>query len=262
MDEIMSKSPKADASSSRYGSAKTDRRTVAHQIGPRKLSKSVTPRDVQPAKSEAVPFVPDQDPHALDGARDNLLEVAIGREVRAFRNKLGITVADLAAAAGLSLGMLSKIENGMTSPSLTTLQALSRALGVPVTAFFRRFEERRDAVFVRAGQGLAIERRGTRAGHQYHLLGHSGGHAGRIIVEPYMITLSEESDVFPLFQHSGLEFLYMLEGEVIYRHADKLYTMRPGDSLFFDADAPHGPEEMRKLPIRFLSIISYARDEN
>ena len=51
----------------------------------------------------------------------------------------------------------------------------------------------------------------------------------------------------------------MLEGEVVYRHADRLYSMRPGDSLFFDADAPHGPEEMRQLPIRFLSIISYPR---
>src|SRR5262245_61815541 len=97
-----------------------------------------------------------QDPHALQGARDNMLEVAIGREVRAFRNKLGITASDLARAAGLSLGMLSKIENGVTSASLTTLQRLSKALGVPVTALFRRFEERRDAVFVSAGQGLLI----------------------------------------------------------------------------------------------------------
>jgi transcriptional regulator with XRE-family HTH domain len=221
--------------------------------------------NVQPLSGTApgshVPFQ-GQDPHALGGARDNILEVAIGREVRAFRNKLGITVSDLATATGLSLGMLSKIENGVTSPSLTTLQSLSRALGVPVTSFFRRYEERRDAVFVKAGQGLAIERRGTRAGHQYHLLGHTGGTGGRVVVEPYLITLTEASDVFPLFQHSGLEFLYMLEGEVVYRHADKLYTMRPGDSLFFDADAPHGPEEMRSVPIRFLSVISYARDES
>lgn len=202
-----------------------------------------------------------QDPHALGGARDNVLEVAIGREVRSFRTKLGMTVADLAQAAGLSLGMLSKIENGVTSPSLTTLQALSRALGVPVTAFFRRFEERREAVFVKAGQGLEIERRGTRAGHQYHLLGHTTSRGGRVVVEPYMITLTEAPDVFPLFQHSGLEFLYMLEGEVVYRHADRLYTMKPGDSLFFDADAPHGPDELRQLPIRFLSVISYARDD-
>jgi transcriptional regulator with XRE-family HTH domain len=200
-----------------------------------------------------------QDPHA--GSRDNLLEVAIGREVRAFRKKLGITVSDLARATGLSLGMLSKIENGVTSASLTTLQRLSKALGVPVTALFRRFEERRDAVFVHAGQGLVIERRGTRAGHQYQLLGHTGGTAGAVIVEPYLITLTHESDVFPLFQHAGLEFLYILEGEVVYRHADKLYPMKPGDSLFFDADAPHGPEELVKLPIKFLSVISYAREQ-
>ena len=203
-----------------------------------------------------------QDPHALAGARDHILEVAIGREVRAFRTKLGITVADLAAAAGLSLGMLSKIENGVTSPSLTTLQALSRALGVPVTAFFRRYEEQRGAVFVRAGEGLPIERRGTRNGHQYHLLGHTGDRNSRVVVEPYLITLTEESDVFPLFQHSGLEFLFILEGQVVYRHADKLYPMGPGDSLFFDADAPHGPEQMTKLPIRFLSVISYARGDD
>ncbi|TIX06799.1 MAG: helix-turn-helix transcriptional regulator, partial [Mesorhizobium sp.] len=63
-----------------------------------------------------------QDPHAVRDTREKVLEVAIGREVRAFRKKLGITVADLAAATDISLGMLSKIENGITSPSLTTLQ--------------------------------------------------------------------------------------------------------------------------------------------
>lgn len=204
--------------------------------------------------------VTEQNPHALEGARDNMLEVAIGREVRTFRNKLGITASHLARAADLSLGMLSKIENGVTSASLTTLQRLSKALGVPVTALFRRFEERRDAVFVSAGKGLVIERRGTRAGHQYQLLGHTGGVAGSVNVEPYLITLTEESDVFPLFQHAGLELIYMLEGEVVYRHADKLYPMKPGDSLFFDADAPHGPEELITLPIRFLSVISYVRE--
>lgn len=198
-----------------------------------------------------------QDPHALRDPRENNLEIAIGHEVRAFRKKLGITGADLASATGISLGMLSKIENGNTSPSLTTLQSLARALGVPVTAFFRRFEEVRNAVFVKAGEGVAIERRGTRAGHQYSLLGHIGNSASGVQVEPYLITLTADSDVFPAFQHDGMEFIYMLEGEVKYRHGDKLYTMLPNDSLFFDADAPHGPEVLVKLPIRFLSIISY-----
>ena len=200
-----------------------------------------------------------QDPHKLRSPANGQLETAIGREVREFRKKLDMTVAQLAGQAKLSAGMLSKIENGMTSPSLDTLQALSKALHVPVTAFFRRYEEERDATFVPAGQGLKIERRGTRAGHQYQLLGHT--QRRNIAVEPYMITLTEESDVFPIFQHAGVEFLYMLEGEVGYRHGNKTYVMKPGDFLFFDADVPHGPDELRKLPIRFLSIICYAREE-
>ena len=59
-----------------------------------------------------------QDPHATREALENSLEQAIGHEVRAYRKKMGVTVADLAAATGMSLGMLSKIENGNISPSL------------------------------------------------------------------------------------------------------------------------------------------------
>jgi transcriptional regulator with XRE-family HTH domain len=205
------------------------------------------------AQPTAFPY---QDPHS--GPRPGRLEEAIGREVRRFREKLNITISELAKAANMSAGMLSKIENGATSPSLSSLQALSQALQVPVTSLFRSFEEVRDASFVKAGEGLKIERRGTRAGHQYQLLGHTRD--GPLIVEPYLVTLSETSDVFPVFQHEGLEFLYILDGEVGYRHGDKVYPLTPGDSLFFDADVPHGPEELRKLPIRFLSIISHLRD--
>src|SRR5437868_4578914 len=84
----------------------------------------------------------------------------------------------------------------------------------------------------------------VRAGHQYNLLGHIGANTSGVVVEPYLITLTEDSDVFPTFQHAVMEFLYMLEGEVVYRHGSHLYPMKPGDSLFFDADAPHGPEEL------------------
>lgn len=199
-----------------------------------------------------------QNPHATGKAGGNLLEEAIGREVHTLREQLGMTISRLAKSANMSGGMLSKIENGSTSASLSSLQALSHALHVPVTALFKSFEKSRQATFVKAGDGLEIERRGTRAGHQYMLLGHAP-HAD-LTVEPYLITLQDSSDVFPVFQHEGLEFIYMLEGEVVYRHGDSTYNLSPGDSLFFDANAPHGPEEMPKLPIRFLSIISYPRD--
>lgn len=199
-----------------------------------------------------------QDPHRTSNRpREKVLEVAIGREVRASRRLHGITVADLAATTGLSIGMLSKIENGVTSPSLTTLQTLANALSVPLTSFFRGFEEQREAVHVKAGTGVEAERRGTRAGHQYNLLGHIGSNTTGVIMEPYLITLTEESDTFPDFQHDGMEFIYMLEGEVEYRHGDKTFHLQPGDSLYFDADAPHGPQKHIKLPARYISTISY-----
>lgn len=234
---------------------------------PRKIKKESIPAqkkgEITPFKSSKKMTRPplQQNPHSVREPQEMVLEVAIGREVRTLRKKLGLTGAELATATDISLGMLSKIENGNTSPSLTTLQSLGRALGVPVTSFFRPYEQERNAVFVKAGEGVDVERRGTRAGHQYNLLGYINSATSGVVVEPYLITLTEDSDVFPTFQHDGMEFLYMLEGEVIYRHGPNLYPMKAGDSLFFDADAPHGPEILKRLPARYLTIISY-RDES
>ena len=181
------------------------------------------------------------------------LEMCIGREVRQLRHKHDMTVTELAELAGLSSGMLSKIENGLTSPSLATLQSLASALNVSVTALMRRFEERRDATFVPAGGGLKIQRRGTRAGHEYRVLGHSLG--DEVTMEPFVITLTDKSEVFPAFEHAGTEFLYMLEGRMDYHHGAATYAMGPGDSLFFDAGAAHGPENLIETPIRFVCVI-------
>ncbi len=198
-----------------------------------------------------------QDPHSTSDRGEKILEVAIGREVRAYRKQQNITVAELSGLTELSIGMLSKIENGNTSPSISTLQTLANALAVPLTAFFRQYEERRQAVHTKAGEGVETDRAGTRAGHQYNLLGHIGSNASGVIVEPYLISLTTKSDTFETFQHGGIETIYMLEGEVDYRHGNDVFSLKPGDTLFFDADAPHGPETLVNLPAKYLSIISY-----
>jgi transcriptional regulator with XRE-family HTH domain len=185
------------------------------------------------------------------------LESEIGAEVRRLRKELDLTVAELGAAAGISTGMLSKIENGSISPSLATLDALSAALNVPISSLFKEREERRDCSFVRKGKGVRIERRGTKSGHLYDLLGHSLG--GTIGVEPYLITLKRDAVAYTNFRHAGVEFIFMLTGKVRYRHADRTYVLEPGDALFFDAAARHGPEELIQAPMTYLSIIIYPR---
>ncbi|MEM9714915.1 MAG: XRE family transcriptional regulator [Pseudomonadota bacterium] len=201
-----------------------------------------------------------QDPHRTAQFQEKELEVAIGRQVRGFRRTKNMTIPQLAGEMGISDGMLSKIENGQVSPSLSMLQLLSKALSVPLTSFFHGFEEKRPVMHVKAGEGVEAERAGTRAGHHYTLLGNLSAQSTGAIVEPYLITLNETSDTFETFQHDGMEFLYMLEGSVGYRHGEQVYLLEQGDSLFFDADAPHGPEKLVELPAKYLSIISYSQE--
>ena len=63
------------------------------------------PRKKPPKK----PSMPYQEPHGQRPLQGKLLEEAIGREVKRFREKLGLTIAELAKAAGMSPGMMSKI---------------------------------------------------------------------------------------------------------------------------------------------------------
>lgn len=198
-----------------------------------------------------------QDPHALRDGLEKNLEVAIGREVRALRKRLRMTGSELAAQSGVSVGMLSKIENGVISPSLATIQLLANALSVPLVQLFSGYEEPRSAMHVKAGKGVETAREGTRAGHQYNLLGHIGSNSSGVVVEPYLITLTTQSDRFPTFQHDGIELLYMLDGVIDYRHGETRYRLEPGDTFLFDADSPHGPDELIALPARYLSIITY-----
>ncbi len=183
------------------------------------------------------------------------LEVAIARNVRQLRHNSGLSVGDMASRIGISKAMLSKIENAQTSCSLSTLALLSKGFDVPVTYLFRGADTERPASFVKAGKGTPIIRSGSQAGHEYQLLGGLRGEHKRL--ECLMVTLTEDSEVYPLFQHPGTEFIYMLDGVMDYGHGHSEYRLEPGDSLQFDGEGVHGPTRLIRLPIRFVSVIAF-----
>jgi quercetin dioxygenase-like cupin family protein/DNA-binding XRE family transcriptional regulator len=193
----------------------------------------------------------------VDGAapRQGRLERSIARQVRRLRQAHGLTLTETAARTGISAPMLSKIENASISCSLATVDRIAEAFDVPVTTLFRGADRLREAVFTPAGSGGRIVARGTRVGHDYTLVGGLRGTHKRM--EAHIVTLTERSEEFPLFQHPGTELLYLLEGEMVYRHEDSSYRMRPGDALQLDGEGVHGPGELTSLPIRFLSIVAY-----
>lgn len=211
------------------------------------MSKLVAPSSRRRATKRAAP--------ANDARGDNRLETALGEVVREFRKRLGLGVSELARRAKLSPGMVSKIENGAISPSLASIRSLARALQVPVTSLFREFDDVTDATFVRAGEGSIVHRSGFGIAHEYRVLGQTS--AKGIAVEPYLMSYSHTSQVLPFLHRSGTQFIYLLEGELVYRHGNKTFSMSEGDSLLFQADVPHGPEKLVRAPVRYLSVLSF-----
>jgi transcriptional regulator with XRE-family HTH domain len=183
----------------------------------------------------------------------------LGAVARRVRESQDLTLTDVAASAGISAGMLSRLETGHVTPSLDTLVALAGALGVrPALLLQQLGADEEGAQRVPSGQGLEVVRRGTRRGHTYHLLAAQRG--PRKSFEPFLVTLTDKSEVFPGFQHPGTEFIYLLAGSLTYRHGGHSYPLSAGDSLSFRGDVPHGPETLDKVPIRMLSIIVYDED--
>ena len=187
-------------------------------------------------------------------ARTGRLEGVIAWRVRSRAREIGLSSAQLAKRVGLSRAMISKIENAQVSPSLATISRLADALEVPVTSLFQGLDEERDALFTAAGGGPELGRPGTRSGHRYQLLGSMRGPAKRM--EPMLVTLTSQSEVFPLYQHAGTELIYMLSGRMEYGYGSSRYLLESGDVLQFIGGVPHGPAALVELPIQFLSIKS------
>lgn len=194
----------------------------------------------------------------MHGADDNktTLERYLGSTIHELRQQHGLTIAQVAEQAGISRGMLSKIENAQTSPGLDVLHRIAKALGVSISTLFRRFDiPEGGAQFVKKGAGMEVVRKGTKSGHTYHLLAYDQG--PRKLFEPFLITIENQAERFPVFEHPGIEFIHMLRGVIEYRHGQQTYILHPGDTLSFRADIPHGPEQLIKTPIQFLSIFIY-----
>lgn len=199
--------------------------------------------------------------HSSVPARErNALGRYLGNTIRELRQRHALTIAEVAQQAGISRGMLSKIENAQTLASLETLEKLVSVLGISLGDLFQGYEtSSAQALLVPRGAAKEVVRRGTRNGHTYQLL--ATDLSSHLRFESFLVTLDSNAEPFPSFEHPGFESIYVLEGKMQYRHGDKLYLLQEGDTLTFQSDFPHGPEVLIEVPIRFLATIFDARGD-
>jgi len=176
-------------------------------------------------------------------------EVDVGSRLRELRNEQGLSIRALAELSGLNVNTLSLIENGKTSPSVSTLQQLAQALVVPISSFFETDTQKNNVVFFKADK-----RPGAVFSHGV-LEDLGAGMAGGGI-EPFIVKLEPQADSGAAsLVHTGKEFVYCLEGCVLYTVEDQAYVLEAGDSLLFQAHLPHHWKNLNMTPARMLLVL-------
>src|SRR5688572_29691686 len=107
---------------------------------------------------------------AARGADGRSLDQYLGATIHELRVRQHLTISEVAHKAGITAGMMSKLERAQTSTSLDTLASIADALGVTLANLFQNYgPPLGGAQLVKKGAGMEVVRRGTRKGHTYHL---------------------------------------------------------------------------------------------
>ena len=181
-------------------------------------------------------------------------EVLVGRKLRELRGRNGLSLRGLANLSGLNVNTLSLIENGKSSPSVSTLQQLAQALEVPIGTFFESEPVEKRVVFTPADQRpLATFGRMRMQNLGRDLAGS--------VVQPFVVTLKPGTGSGDrLIVHTGHEFVYCLDGSIRYQIEQDEYLLKAGDSLVFEAHLPHCWENNGGDTAQILLIL-YPSDE-
>ncbi len=175
---------------------------------------------------------------------------AVASNVRSLRLEAGLTLADLASAAGLGKSTLAQIESGKANPSVETLWAIAAAQKVP---FSRLVEERRAPLRVVRGHDVAAMRSAEAPGWAGRLL---SGSQRRGRFELYSLDLEQGSARHADAHHAGVEeHLVVVEGRLRVGPQDNPVELGAGDLVMFSADVPHVYEALEST--RAVLLMSY-----
>ncbi len=178
------------------------------------------------------------------------VESRIGRRIRRLRHAHGLSLGDVAVKANLSRSLLSKVENGKVSSPIATLANIAAALDSTVGHLIGAENDER-CVVVRAGERKHIAGKGAQFGYTYEALGHKRLDKR---MEPFLVTYPAGVAEPPRFSHRGEAFLFVMKGRIEFHHDGTAVVLRPGDSVYFDNELPHGARAVGAVPATALVV--------
>ncbi|WP_440121067.1 helix-turn-helix domain-containing protein [Tenacibaculum sp. Ill] len=189
---------------------------------------------------------------------DNFL-IGIGKRIKEIRKKQHITINTLATNAQVSNGLISRIENGRTIPSLPVLLEIISALEIDASTFFEGVEKKTGSkyIHIKKEEQQLIEKEVEAEGFTYYQI--FGKSLNAVGFEAVLLTVSPNSKREKVITDAW-EFKYIMSGECTYLIDNVEVTVKEGDSLYFDGRLPHVPVNRTQMPCTMLVLYFYSEN--
>lgn len=178
------------------------------------------------------------------------MEKEIGKKIKELRIAKNMTLKDLSNKTGLSIGYLSQLERGLTSTAISSLQSISKALGLHLTYFFPLPKENTKRI-IRSFEQKVFQVQNSNS--IFHSLANDV--EGKNL-SPMLVTIlpsASDEDITP-FSHEGEEFLYILEGILTVIIDNEKHVLYPGDSMHINSRTPHYWGNLTNKVVKFLTV--------
>ena len=178
-------------------------------------------------------------------------------KLKLLRVQAGLTLEELAQQTELTRSYLSKLERGVSTPSIGAALRIAKVLGVQVEALFSESHED-DPVVINRAPPASSAASASGAARTPRLV--SGTLPGHKMVAFVVNPTDEPTRNHPMSHHQGEEILYVLKGSIALQLARRTETLKAGDSVHFNSSIPHKITSLGKVPASVLLVIAEGKD--
>lgn len=184
-------------------------------------------------------------------------KLKLGEKIKTLRLQKHLTLRQVSGKTGLSIPLLSQIENNAVSPPVATLLKIAKALEVSIGYFFREEGEADKVAVVRKDERQRVfSRLHTKhgeGGYNYEALAYTRNAKH---MEPFLVEFEPRpKEELTFLNHRGEEFVFLFKGKLAFYAQEREIVLGPGDSLYFDADIPHAFRALQGKKAQAIVVV-------
>lgn len=190
---------------------------------------------------------------SLSKAGSNADAPGIGDRIRFMRQQRGMTLDQLAETAGLTKSYLSKIERGISVPSIATALKVAGSFGVSVGQLLGEEQSNESLCVVRRNKRKPFMRHGSTSGYNYEMVAAPKRFK---TMEPFIMRPPFEFETDQFFEHVGEEFIFVLSGTIQFELPNRRIVLKAGDAIYFDSHLPHRSRSLGRKAAETLVVVT------